>query len=370
MIELKNLTKTFKTSEGVVHAVDDVNVTIQDGEVFGIIGFSGAGKSTLVRCINLLERPTSGSVLINGVDLVRLSSTQLREARRKIGMIFQQFNLLEQRSVAANIRYPLEIAGVPKAQANARVTELLDLVGLRDKANAYPAQLSGGQKQRVAIARALAPKPEILLCDEATSALDPITTKSILDLLKSVNEKLGVTIVVITHEMRVVEQICDRVAVMANGVIEETGTVRDVFLQPKSATARKLIEPTHAQPSTQTVPNSLRIAFTGEESGAPVISDMTLACNVMVNILSANTENIGGKTFGQMLIEMPEDSAAQKRITDYLTGRGIIFEVSNLKGASGEPEETRMKEANLSDQVRANLKKALTSSEKIEGSAL
>ena len=353
-----------------MNAVNDVNATIRDGEIFGIIGFSGAGKSTLVRCINLLERPTSGSVLIDGVDLVQLSSAQLRQARRKIGMIFQQFNLLEQRSVAANIRYPLEIAGVPKAQANARVAELLELVGLQDKANAYPAQLSGGQKQRVAIARALAPEPAILLCDEATSALDPITTKSILDLLKSVNEKLGVTIVVITHEMRVVEQICDRVAVMANGVIEETGSVRDVFLQPKSATARKLIEPSHTQPSIQTIPNSLRIAFTGEESGAPVISDMTLACNVMVNILSANTENIGGKTFGQMLIEMPDDPAAQKRITDYLTGRGITYEVSKLTSGVHEPTETLVKETNLADQLREKLKKNLTNTEKIEGSAL
>lgn len=370
MIELKNLTKTFKTSSGVMTAVDQVNVTIDDGEVFGIIGFSGAGKSTLVRCINLLERPSSGSVLINGIDLTRLPSRQLREARRKIGMIFQQFNLLEQRTVAANVRYPLEIAGVPKSQANARVAELLELVGLSDKASAYPAQLSGGQKQRVAIARALAPQPEILLCDEATSALDPITTKSILDLLKSVNQKLGVTIVVITHEMRVVEQICDRVAVMANGVIEETGAVRDVFLQPKSETARKLIEPSHAQASVATVPNSLRIAFTGEESGAPVISDMTLTCGVMVNILSANTEIIGGKTFGQMLIEMPDDPAAQKRITDYLRGRGIIFEVNSTISAETEPTETLIKDRNLAHQEHASEEAALKNAEKIEGSEL
>lgn len=370
MIELKHLTKSFKTSHGAVTAVDDATITINDGEIFGIIGFSGAGKSTLVRCINLLERPTAGSVLINGIDLVQLSPKQLRETRRKIGMIFQQFNLLEQRTVAANIRYPLEIAGVSKAAANDRVAELLKLVDLSDKANAYPSQLSGGQKQRVAIARALACEPEILLCDEATSALDPITTKSILDLLKSVNEQLGVTVVVITHEMRVVEQICDRVAVMAHGVVEEIGPVRDVFLQPKSATARKLIEPSHAQLSIHTVPNSLRIAFTGEESGAPVISDMTLTCNVMVNILSANTENIGGKTFGQMLIEMPSDPAAQKRITNYLTGRGIAYEVSELTGETSEPAETLIKKDNLSDRMRKQLGKTLTDAEKIEGSAL
>ena len=326
MIELKDLTKEFKTSKAEVFAVRDVNLTIQNGEVFGIIGFSGAGKSTLVRCINLLERPTSGSVIINGVDLTRLSTKELREARKKIGMIFQQFNLLSQRTVEANIRYPLEIAGVKREAADARVKELLELVDLTDKAKAYPSQLSGGQKQRVAIARALAPEPEIILCDEATSALDPITTSSILDLLKSLNKKLGVTIVVITHEMRVVEQICDRVAVMSAGEIKEEGTVRDVFLNPQSETAKRLIEPSHNDALSTPRANTLRLAFTGDESGAPVISDMTIQCDTMVNILAANTENIGGKAFGQMLIELPEDAASQKRIKDYLDGRGIHYE--------------------------------------------
>ncbi len=326
MIELKDLTKEFKTSKAEVFAVRDVNLTIQNGEVFGIIGFSGAGKSTLVRCINLLERPTSGSVIINGVDLTRLSTKELREARKKIGMIFQQFNLLSQRTVEANIRYPLEIAGVKREAADARVKELLELVDLTDKAKAYPSQLSGGQKQRVAIARALAPEPEIILCDEATSALDPITTSSILDLLKSLNQKLGVTIVVITHEMRVVEQICDRVAVMSAGEIKEEGTVRDVFLNPQSETAKRLIEPSHNDALSTPRANTLRLAFTGDESGAPVISDMTIQCDTMVNILAANTENIGGKAFGQMLIELPEDAASQKKIKDYLDGRGIHYE--------------------------------------------
>lgn len=326
MIELKDLTKEFKTSKAEVFAVRDVNLTIQDGEVFGIIGFSGAGKSTLVRCINLLERPTSGSVIINGVDLTRLSTKELREARKKIGMIFQQFNLLSQRTVEANIRYPLEIAGVKREAADARVKELLELVDLTDKAKAYPSQLSGGQKQRVAIARALAPEPEIILCDEATSALDPITTSSILDLLKSLNQKLSVTIVVITHEMRVVEQICDRVAVMSAGEIKEEGTVRDVFLNPQSETAKRLIEPSHNDALSTPRANTLRLAFTGDESGAPVISDMTIQCGTMVNILAANTENIGGKAFGQMLIELPEDAASQKKIKDYLDGRGIHYE--------------------------------------------
>ncbi len=341
VIELKHLTKTFKTGKDSFTAVNDVNLAIQDGEVFGIIGFSGAGKSTLVRCMNLLERPTSGQVIIDGVDLTQLSLKQLREERKRIGMIFQQFNLLSQSTVAANVRYPLEISGVPKDKADARVQELLELVDLSDKASSYPAQLSGGQKQRVAIARALATDPKIILCDEATSALDPITTRSILDLLKRLNTEFGVTIVVITHEMRVVEQICDRVAVMSEGEVKEEGTVFDVFLQPKSDTAKRLIEPSHAEAVAPLPPNSLRLAFTGEESGAPVISDMTVQCDVMVNILSANTEVIGGKTLGQMLIQLPEDTAAQDRIKHYLERRGIFFEANT--GAGGE--DAGLKEA-------------------------
>ncbi len=327
MIELKNLTKKFKVGKTEVAAVDDVSLTIPDGDIYGIIGFSGAGKSTLVRCINLLERPTSGEVLVDGVDLTKLPRKQLLAARKKIGMIFQQFNLLAQRTVEANVRFPLEIEGVPRAQADARVAELLALVDLSDKAKSYPAQLSGGQKQRVAIARALASQPQIILCDEATSALDPITTSSILDLLKSLNRQLGVTIVVITHEMRVVEQICNHVAVMSGGRIQEQGTVRDVFLHPASETARKLIHPAGDDAPEALPPNTLRLAFTGEESGAPVISDMTLQCDVMVNILSANTENIGGKPFGQMLIQLPDDPAAVQRIEEYLAGRDITYEV-------------------------------------------
>lgn len=339
LIELKDLNKTFRVSKEEICAVRDVNLTIEDGDIFGIIGFSGAGKSTLVRCINLLERPTSGSVVINGTDLTKLSRKELRAARKKIGMIFQQFNLLAQRTVAANIRYPLEIDGVKRAEADARVKELLELVELQDKADAYPSQLSGGQKQRVAIARALASDPEIILCDEATSALDPITTRSILALLKDLNEKLGVTIVVITHEMRVVEQICNRVAVMSGGKIEEEGTVRDVFLRPQSATAKRLLDPAADEPNAAPVAaNTLRLAFTGEESGAPVVSDMTVKCNTMVNILSANTENIGGKTFGQMLIELPDDPEGQKRITDYLDGRGIHYEVALAGDGAGTVE--------------------------------
>ncbi|MCI9130239.1 MAG: ATP-binding cassette domain-containing protein [Eggerthellaceae bacterium] len=335
MIELQNICKTFRTGKTELAAVRDVSLTIQDGEIFGIIGFSGAGKSTLVRCINLLERPTSGRVIIDGVDLTQLSNKRLRQERKKIGMIFQQFNLLSQSTVAANVRYPLEISGTPKEQADARVKELLELVDLSDKANAFPAQLSGGQKQRVAIARALASNPKIILCDEATSALDPITTRSILDLLKRLNRDLGVTVVVITHEMRVVEQICDRVAVMSEGEVKEEGTVFDVFLQPKSETAKRLIEPSQGEAAGELPEGVIRLAFTGEESGAPVISDMTVKCNVMVSILAANTERIGDKTLGQMLIQLPDDADAQRRVKEYLTGRGVFFEESKPANAAG-----------------------------------
>lgn len=357
MIELKDLNKSFRTAAGRVDAVSDVNLRIDDGDIFGIIGFSGAGKSTLVRCINLLERPTSGQVIIDGVDLCALNRKRLRAERRSIGMIFQQFNLLSQRTVEANVRYPLEIAGVPKAEAAERAAELLDMVDLTEKARAYPAQLSGGQKQRVAIARALATNPRIILCDEATSALDPITTRSILDLLKRLNEQLGVTIVVITHEMKVVEQICDRVAVMAEGCIVEQGNVRDVFLKPQSETAKRLIDPGQSELSVYNTPNTLRLAFTGEESGDPVISDMTVKCDVMVSILAANTENIGGKTFGQMLIQLPEDPAAQQRIKTYLDGRNIFYETAesalpNPASAPSADDTAQAERARLSAQAR------------------
>ena len=330
MIELRNLSKTFSTPSGELHAVSGVDLTVEDGEVFGIIGFSGAGKSTLVRCINLLERPTEGSVIVNGRDLGALPPRQLREARKKIGMIFQQFNLLQQRTVAANVRYPLDIAGVSRSEADARVAELLELVGLSEKARSYPAQLSGGQQQRVAIARALASDPDIILCDEATSALDPEATRSVLDLLKELNARLGVTVVVITHEMKVVELICDRVAVMAQGRVCEVGAVQDVFLHPKSETARRLVSPAegHLEDALggELPPGMVRIAFTGEESGDPVISDLSLTCGVRVSIMGANTQDIGGRAFGQMLIQLPEDPDAADRVRAYLDGRGIHYE--------------------------------------------
>lgn len=326
MIRFDNVSKKFNTKSGEVVAANHVNLQIEDGEIFGIIGFSGAGKSTLVRHINLLEYPTEGSIYIDDVDITKISNKELRKYRQKIGMIFQQFNLLEQRNVTGNIMYPLEIAGVKKSEAKKRVEELLKIVGMEDKAAAYPSQLSGGQKQRVAIARALATNPDVLLCDEATSALDPITTRSILELLKDINKKLNVTIVVITHEMKVVEQICDRVAVMSAGNIEEIGTVREVFMNPQSETARKLIIPEEANLVSHTDRDVLRIVFDGQSAFEPVVSSLTIECQTMVNILGANTENIGGRAYGQMLIELPGDSDKVQRIKDYLDKQGIHYE--------------------------------------------
>lgn len=326
MIRFERVSKTFKSKKNTVQAVKDVSFSIEKGEIFGIIGFSGAGKSTLVRCINLLEVPTEGNVYLGDINLTKISEKELRRCRQNIGMIFQQFNLLSQKNVIENICYPLLVAGVKKKDAIKRAKELLKLVDLKDKEKAYPVQLSGGQKQRVAIARALATSPEVLLCDEATSALDPITTRSILELLKEINEKLNVTIVVITHEMKVVEQICNRVAVMSDGRIEEIGTVKDVFINPKSETARRLILPDKEISETESEGEVLRIVFDGQSSNEPIISALSVKCNVMINILGANTENIGGRAFGQMLIELPKDAEKVKLIKDYLTEKEIHFE--------------------------------------------
>ena len=330
MIRFENVSKRFPSKDGETIAVNNVNLEIEKGEIFGIIGFSGAGKSTLVRHVNLLEYPTCGNVYFEDFNLTKASERELRKYRQKIGMIFQQFNLLAQRNVVENIVYPLEIAGAGKKERLERAEELLRLVGLEDKKRAYPAQLSGGQKQRVAIARALSTKPGVLLCDEATSALDPITTRAILGLLKEINEKLGVTIVVITHEMKVVEQICDRVAVMSQGVIEEVGTVKDLFLKPKSETAKRLVLPNENQlrldESVVNPENVLRIAFDGQSSFTPVISTLTIETGSLINILGANTENIGGKAYGQMLIELPNDKEKQKVIKEYLKREGVHYE--------------------------------------------
>lgn len=330
MYRLENLSKDFVGKENTVEAVRDVNLTIEKGDIFGIIGFSGAGKSTLVRCLNLLEVPTTGKVIFKGKNLLEMDQRELRRCRQKIGMIFQSFNLLAQRTVVDNVCYPLEVAGVKRKEARKKALDLLDIVGIKDKAKNYPAQLSGGQKQRVAIARALATDPDVLLCDEATSALDPITTTAILDLLKTINQKLGVTIVIITHEMKVVQQICDKVAVMSEGEIVEQGEVREIFVNPKSEITRKLV--LSKSLSMDDVGNKfLRIVFEGQSASMPVISALTLECNEMVNILGANTENIGGKAYGQMLIELPDNPVSAEKIKQYLERKKICYEEGGTK---------------------------------------
>lgn len=332
MIRIDNVSKIFRTSANEIKAVNNINLTIEDGSIFGIIGLSGAGKSTLVRCINLLERPTTGRIYLNEVELTSLSPWHLRKEREKIGMIFQQFNLLEQRTALKNVCYPLEIAGVKSSEAKEKAKKLLEIVGLSDRLNSYPSQLSGGQKQRVAIARALATDPQVLLCDEATSALDPNTTRSILDLLKNINQTMGVTIVVITHEMKVVEQICDQVAVLDHGTVAETGAVRDIFLSPKSKIAQELIFPKNKGIASLQNKRILRLAFDGQSSFEPVISNLVLKCQTMVNILGASTEDIGGKAFGQMILQLPEDELAIARAKNYLDSIGIHYEESDVDG--------------------------------------
>ena len=325
MIELIDLSKTYTAASGDVEALRDINLTIRDGEIFGIIGLSGAGKSTLVRCINLLERPSSGRVVIDGKDMTALPRAELLQMRRKISMIFQGFNLLEQRSVLRNVTFPLEISGVGRKPAQAKAKELLQVVGLEDKADAYPAQLSGGQKQRVAIARALATDPRYLLCDEATSALDPNTTRSILELLRRINRELGVTIVVITHEMKVIDQICDRVAVIDQSRIAEMGRVADVFTSPRSEIARELILPQDRAAIDTSGGKKLRLIFDGEYSQEPVISKMTLDCQAPVNIIFADTKEYEGIIYGHMIIELPNDVHQAEKIISWLKNSPVTW---------------------------------------------
>ena len=328
MIELKNISKTYGKGDKAVTAIKDVNITINDGEIFGIIGLSGAGKSTLVRCINFLERPTTGDVIIDGKNLGQLSTKELLEARRSIGMIFQGFNLLEQRTVLKNVCFPLEIAGVKKADAEKRARELLELVSLSDKEKSYPSQLSGGQKQRVAIARALAANPKYLLCDEATSALDPDTTRSILELMKKINKEFGITIVVITHEMSIIDSICDRVAVLDKSAVAEIGDVKTVFAAPQSDIAKKLVLPEIKVAGEITEGQKIRIVFNGESSGKPVLAAIILECGAAVNILHADTKDIDGKAYGQLIIQVPFN--AFERVKAYLEANNIEF--SQLDG--------------------------------------
>lgn len=323
MIEIRNLSKVYSAAGKNVVALKDINMTINDGEIFGIIGLSGAGKSTLVRCINYLEKPTSGEVLIDGKNLGALSKKELLKTRQNIGMIFQSFNLLSQRNVIKNICYPLEIAGTPKKDAVKRAEKLLELVGLSDKAKAYPSQLSGGQKQRAAIARALAAETKYLLCDEATSALDPDTTRSILELMKKINKTMGVTIVVITHEMKVIDSICDRVAVLDNSTVAEMGDVREIFSNPKSDIAKKLVLPERRTVDEVADGKGIRIVFNGESSGKPVIANLIFECGTAVNITYADTKELDGKAYGQMIIRVPDESA--DRVKAYLEKNGMEF---------------------------------------------
>ncbi|MGI6349778.1 MAG: ATP-binding cassette domain-containing protein [Eubacteriaceae bacterium] len=326
IIELTQLGKVFQTKDGSVSALENIDLQIYEGEIFGIIGMSGAGKSTLVRCINFLEKPTSGEVIFDGQKLSQLTEKELRAVRRSMGMIFQQFNLLMQRTAFQNICFPLEIAGMEKSAAKERAEELLEIVGLSDKRNVYPSQLSGGQKQRVAIARALATKPKVLLCDEATSALDPSTTQSILALIKDINRRLGITIIVITHEMSVIEEICQRVAIIDDSKIAEIGTVEEIFTRPKSAAGRKFFFPGGAKTRELTGDRCIRVVFDGGNAYEPVIANMILECKVPVNILFGDIKNIDDKSFGHLVLQIPDDERTKGRIVAYLQERNLTVE--------------------------------------------
>ena len=324
IIQIVGLEKRFSGKNAQVYALRGIDLEIGKGDIFGIIGQSGAGKSTLVRCINMLERPTGGSVIFDGKDLCRLPEAELRAARRSMGMILQQFNLLMQRTALQNVCFPLELVGTPRAEAVKRAQELLELVGLANRMESYPSQLSGGQKQRVAIARALATNPRVLLCDEATSALDPATTDSILALIKDINAQMGITAVVITHEMSVIEKICSHVAIISRGVIEEQGLVEEVFFHPQTEAARRLVLPE----ALQKLPGEhmYRLIFNGRSSFEPVIANMVLECGCPVNIMYADTRDINGVAFGQMVLQLPDREASRTRIMAYARAHDIHLE--------------------------------------------
>lgn len=329
MIQVENLCKRFETKGGTVEAAKNISFSIEKGEIFGIIGLSGAGKSTLVRCLNLLERPTSGTVKVNGKNLTELSEKELRKERQKIGMIFQHFNLLMQRTALDNVCFPMEIAGIGKAEARKKALEYLRIVGLEEKALSYPSQLSGGQKQRVAIARVLASDPQILLCDEATSALDPQTTKAILELIKEINRDYGITVVVITHEMSVVQEICDKVAVLERGSLVETGTVEELFRNPKTDEARKLVFSGRIQIKEMKGKRLVRVTFREKSSFEPVIANLVLTYRTPVNILYADTKNINGQAQGEMILQLPELEEVADKMIQYL--KEINMGVEELK---------------------------------------
>ncbi|QNF34088.1 methionine ABC transporter ATP-binding protein MetN [Adhaeribacter swui] len=335
MIELKNITKTFRQKNRIVTALNGVSLQVSKGKIFGVIGASGAGKSTLIRCVNLLEKPTSGEVIVDGQDLLQLSAPQLAQARRQIGMIFQHFNLLSSRTVFDNIALPLELSNTPKQEINTRVLDLLALVGLQEKQHDYPSSLSGGQKQRVAIARTLASNPKVLLCDEATSALDPETTGSILKLLKDINQRLNITILLITHEMNVVKSICDEVGVISNGQLIEQGTVADIFSHPKTELTKKFIAssleielPENFKNRLSNTPDSgkhplIQLEFSGQSVNDPVLSETARTFGVDCNIISARMEYAGGVKFGIMLIEAYSTGEQTDKVLAYFENKLI-----------------------------------------------
>ena len=340
MIRLKGITKAFPQKKGTLEVLHGIDLDIEKGEIFGIIGLSGAGKSTLVRCINLLERPTEGQVFLDGQELTCLSEKDLRQARRSMGMIFQQFHLLMQRTAMENVCFPMEIAGVKKAEAREKAKELLELVGLGDRMESYPSQLSGGQKQRVAIARALANDPKVLLCDEATSALDPQTTKSILHLLKQVNEKLGITIVIITHEMAVVKDICDRVAIMELGRVVEEGATEDVFVHPKEKVTKdfistagnvdkiyELIDEGNDLTKLQEGEKMVMLTYSANNAGEPVISYLAEAFDVKANIIYGNIDILKGKTIGKLVVTLSGKPENMEKALAYIEERKVELEV-------------------------------------------
>ena len=336
-ILIQDVSKTFETKDGSVQALNHVSLSIETGDIYGIIGMSGAGKSTLVRCMNFLEVPSEGKVLIDGKSLSEFSPKELRKEREKIGMIFQHFNLLMQKNVLENVCFPLYIQGKKKAEARAKALELLEIVGLADRAKAYPAQLSGGQKQRVAIARALASDPQILLCDEATSALDPQTTSSILELLQDINQKFGITIVIITHQMSVVREICTHVAIMKDGEVKDQGLVEEIFSHPKSQVAKELIskDSGHDVESKKLTQSELqdgeivRIGFSENSAFEPVIANLILTFHEPVNILKANTKNVGGVAKGEMILQFMSDSTNVPEMKKFLTERGLEIGEAN-----------------------------------------
>ena len=336
-ILIQDVSKTFETKDGSVQALNHVSLSIETGDIYGIIGMSGAGKSTLVRCMNFLEVPSEGKVLIDGKSLSEFSPKELRKEREKIGMIFQHLNLLMQKNVLENVCFPLYIQGKKKAEARAKALELLEIVGLADRAKAYPAQLSGGQKQRVAIARALASDPQILLCDEATSALDPQTTSSILELLQDINQKFGITIVIITHQMSVVREICTHVAIMKDGEVKEQGLVEEIFSHPKSQVAKELISKdsgndVESKKLTQSEIQDgeiVRIVFSENSAFEPVIANLILTFHEPVNILKANTKNVGGVAKGEMILQFMSDSTNVPEMKKFLTERGLEIGEAN-----------------------------------------